>query len=159
MSLVDELLAVATTHELPIRIAPADLAAAAASLDVVWPASYEALLLALNGRGIDFFTLYRVVPPDAPASLRSDDIVQANRWLRTERQCPNFPDWLLAFYADGCGNYEGLDLRGRPGNYEIVMWDHDIAWDEDATPEDATSRSAADFDEWLTEQIKFLRER
>jgi|GEM_PF-5730964 len=155
MSNISDLLAIAPTQKSPIHATPADLDAASSLLNFPFPTAYRDLVLALNGRAIDLFDLYRVIPEPAPADIDYLDIVRANAWPQTDRR--NFPNWLVAFYANGAGDFDCFDRRNPAG--PIVDWDHEIAWDEDCDdPEDAVSEIAPNFDDWIAQKVSYFKD-
>jgi hypothetical protein len=155
MSNISDLLAIAPTHEEPIHVTAADLDAASALLNFPFPTAYRDLVLALNGLAIDFFDLYRPIPESASPDIAHLDIVRANAELQTDR--PKFPKWLVAFYANGGGDFDCFDRRNPAGR--IMYWDHEIAWDKDCNdPDDAVSKTARNFDDWIAQQITHFKE-
>ena len=78
------------------------------------------------------------------------DLVAVNEWLHSSDVWAPFPDFLVAFASQGCGDYFAYDLRQSPASIIYIS--------PDATPEERLADPEAlrysTFDEWYESQLE-----
>jgi hypothetical protein len=87
---------------------------------------------------------------------KSLDLAAVNEWLHSPEVWAPWPDFLIAFASNGCGDYFAYDTRQSPPS--IIYIDPDDTPDENLT--DAKALRYSSFGEWYESQIeKFVCQR
>ena len=81
---------------------------------------------------------------------KSLDLVAVNQWLHSPQVWAPWPDFLVAFASNGCGDYFAYDMRQSPPSIIYI--------DPDATPEenlaDPEALRYSSFGEWYESQLE-----
>ncbi len=84
------------------------------------------------------------------AASNSRDIVALNGWLHSREVWAPWPDFLIAFGSQGCGDYFAYDTRQSPVSVIYIG--------SDRTPEECLADPEAlrygSFDEWYESQME-----
>jgi hypothetical protein len=90
-------------------------------------------------RACDFYTL-----------SGERDIVALNKWLHSQEVWSPWPDYLIAFASNGCGDYFAYDTRQSPAPIVYIG--------PDGTPEEKLADPDAlryeSFDEWYESEME-----
>jgi len=82
---------------------------------------------------------------------KSLDLLDVNQWLHSSQVWAPFPDFLVAFASQGCGDYFAYDTRQSPPSVIYI--------DPDATPEehlaDPEAVRYASFNDWYESQLEY----
>jgi hypothetical protein len=78
------------------------------------------------------------------------DLAVVNRWLHSANFGTPWPDFLVAFASNGCGDYFAYDMRQTPAT--VIYIDPDDAPEEQPTDPEALRYSS--FREWYESQLE-----
>lgn len=83
------------------------------------------------------------------SSIEGLDITAVNQWVRSEEFWAPWPDFLIVFASNGCGDYFAYDTRQSPATVVYIA--------PEGTPEEELNAEDAlrydNFDQWYERKI------
>src|SRR5207253_4957262 len=87
-----------------------------------------------------------LVPSSSNTSLQ---IIHINEWLHGPKVWNPWPDFLIAFASNGCGDYFAYDVRSKP--YRIIYIGPDHTFEESL--KDPAALRYDSFEQWYASEI------